>query len=945
MRSNVRSLRNQATLLSLLALAGTAAAENQPQTVMLQWFETEWSTIEYRMPDFFVAGYSSTWLPPVSKTSSTASTGYDPFERFDLGTPESPTFFGTERSFDFMVDEFHRANALVYVDTILNHNGGRTGDEGFHAAGGWPGFWANWTGGIKFNGGDWGDFNNGTTQSINSSESNYDLWRGDLVGLVDINYTSNNWMVRHPVDDSLPEGIQGSPNDPPTRIPEGTFHNRPNPANARWYPDTDLPATTVNNPGIFRPARDGFPAFNIPAQSFDIHPFNLSDPMAGDPVPENAVALLSRWSQWMLETRNIDGFRLDALKHSEPFYWDVYWDSAVFNRRKLPDGSFGTPFSFGESTSSNDFINNYYIRKDGFGNRDTLDLDGAGRIRNIINARGLGFLATIDDTHFDLVDGFNDGSLGVNHAYSHDNGTRGDGGSAPLWPYEDKIAPWAHAYKILRTGRAIVYHNGRDNVPNVGRFWPRQGIPTALGYGSFYTIPGQVADGTEPPAVEDDRFTRLVQLRNAYGRGVYIPRVEQADMFVFERQGNMVVALTDSYAAPEPNGRYWDDTTFITSFPEGTRLHELTGNADRADVDPDNEIFDTVTVGPGGVVTLRVPRNVSTAREHSTGYVAYGPAAPSGTLSFGGTSDVVLPDPTTVPSARRRLTPLNVVRGSTFSIDLTTTKTDPLDPNWDDNSLFRINQGYQDFNNNGQISSAEIGPGQFEQYEQFLTVKSPLFGTANETGSYSQTINTDDLREGNNYVSVVSFRRRAGGDPILTDFRGVVYVDRMPPDIAVTTQFDCGNGSGLVEIVNDDKTATAVFVFVDLPDGAPIPALAAANRADEWDRGIFRFSFGAGDLDASAKITVVAVEAPGLLQSGNPEINRAVETITVITNAKGDVNLDGVINADDLYALEALAAYDCSADLDGDNDVDADDAIILEGILREDEQDDVLDGR
>jgi hypothetical protein len=34
---------------------------------MLQLFEATWQTIERRMPDYFIAGYGTTWLPPLNE--------------------------------------------------------------------------------------------------------------------------------------------------------------------------------------------------------------------------------------------------------------------------------------------------------------------------------------------------------------------------------------------------------------------------------------------------------------------------------------------------------------------------------------------------------------------------------------------------------------------------------------------------------------------------------------------------------------------------------------------------------------------------------------------------------------------------------------------------------------------------------------------------------------
>ena len=127
--------------LALLALAGSAAGQGQ-YPPMLQWFELEWRDMEYRVPDFFMAGYGTTWLPPISRPlapSFAKSPGYDPLDRFDL----DGTTYGTEDDFRALVAEFHAADAHVNVDLIMNHNGFRRADQGFHIEGGYPGFWVN----------------------------------------------------------------------------------------------------------------------------------------------------------------------------------------------------------------------------------------------------------------------------------------------------------------------------------------------------------------------------------------------------------------------------------------------------------------------------------------------------------------------------------------------------------------------------------------------------------------------------------------------------------------------------------------------------------------------------------------------------------------------------------------------------------------------------------
>ncbi|MCR3965451.1 hypothetical protein NUK45_21135, partial [Aeromonas veronii] len=83
--------------------------------------------------------------------------------------------------------------------------------------------------------------------------------------------------------------------------------------------------------------------------------------------------------------------------------------------------------------------------------------------------------------------------------------------------------------------------------------------------------------------------------------------------------------------------------------------------------------------------TITVPNNRNTAGvAHHKGYVIYGPAAPSGAVQLSPISSVIPADGPEVDSSRRRLTPMDVITADSMNIALQTTKTDPLDPNWDD---------------------------------------------------------------------------------------------------------------------------------------------------------------------------------------------------------------------------------------------------------------------
>ena len=71
---------------------------------ILQWFDGSFDTIEERLPDVFEAGVGALWLPPPGRADSgNQSVGYDPYDRFDLGSPDNETLYGTETGLKHLV--------------------------------------------------------------------------------------------------------------------------------------------------------------------------------------------------------------------------------------------------------------------------------------------------------------------------------------------------------------------------------------------------------------------------------------------------------------------------------------------------------------------------------------------------------------------------------------------------------------------------------------------------------------------------------------------------------------------------------------------------------------------------------------------------------------------------------------------------------------------------
>ncbi|MEL6395082.1 MAG: GC-type dockerin domain-anchored protein [Planctomycetota bacterium] len=890
---------NRATRAAALALAagsvGTATA--QDTGVFLQIFENQWQFMERRAADIFAAGYQSVWLPPPSKAADAFSVGYDTFDRFDLGRPplsdnssgRARTAYGTEKTYKAMVQLLHRAGIQVYSDAVLNHNSGRTTSNAFFEAGGWPGFHVPVEGRDKFGTDDWGDFHEGVgqftyLQSENPGAPNYDLFRGDLVALVDINQFDSNDFIRQPTN----------PVDP-ANIPAGTVRNQADAANARFYPDVSLPPVVFTNT-----ATNNKPSSQLVTR----YPFNLADPMAGDPVRENPGEYLARWGQWMMEVIGIDGFRLDASKHTFPQFWDELWDAGVFRTRTLANGAKINPLTFGENTTGNGDILANFFREDSVANRDSLDLAGAGSLRNLVGSNGFGNWSDVLNAHLDQSDnGLQDGSAGIMHAYSHDNGTVGNGSSLPAIPTERQVGLFAHAYLMTRPGRVLVYHNARG-VPRSFGFFPREGAPQALG----------LDPNTQQP---DDSITELVGINRSHAYGFYFPLVLEGDVFIYERASNdrasLLVGLNDSYANGSIQSR-----TVTTRFAQGTRLHELTGNAADPDVDPTDVIPEIITVGAGGQVTLQVPSNANGGADHNHGYVIYGPLAPDSTLTIVGASGTIPPDPFTFPDFAQRLTSSQIVTGDQFTIRLETAPGDPLafDPEnntgaWtDDNALFRINDGGEDWNGSG---APDFGPFSaiIPFFENFTDTKTPGSTQGNREGLYEQIVDATRLPEGYNFVRTIAFLQRVGPPAILDEQRVSVYVDRLEPDLELVVPDLSVDLQPELQLFNTDNTIDTLHTFLNLPDGSdPVALTNAFNRRGLYDRDEYRFIFDEPFQPGENTVTVVAFELSG---------RASVQEITVI--APGECPIDyadpiGTISQADVAAfVDLFFANDPAADL------------------------------
>jgi glycosidase len=853
---------------------------------ILQYFEGSDGTIEKRAPDIFNAGYGEVLTPPPGRADSgNQSVGYDVYNRFDLGSPGNPTLYGTQAGLKAMIDAIHQTGASYYSDLVWNHAGfSNLGTPGFAAAGGYPGLAVTLPSDID------GDFHSAYDNTTTGMR---------LAGLDDIAQEKNYQFIRSPVDPSNPNNIPAG-----TTPAYGRLANVPTASNAQYYPDTSLQPISVYDP-------------TTGEQNIKIYPFNLANPMHGTPVQENALGYLMRYTQWMVQTLGVDGFRLDAAKNMPPWVLN-YYDRAVYRSsfRTLLNGSQENIFGFGEVFDGSDSLLQQYIRKDinpsqigtiG-GNRDVLDfplyfamsgnLSGNGfqnDWNNVINA-------SIDVND----DGFaNNGSQGVSFVSSADSGP----------PYLSNVA---YAFTLTRPGNAIVYDNAQEFGTN--RSFPQQGRGDALG------------------GLYGNTITNLVNIRDTHPYGNFEIRDLEKETLICERSDSLLVGLSNRLDSG------YDTRTVHTDFPPGTYLIELTGNATNPNIDPDNAIPPLLQVDSNGNVTMRVPRNRNDNNvETDDGYVIYAPATPQGSLALTNV-DHVIPGqtPTAATNGTAVLANIDAITAATFNIQVNTNNVNLLgNPAFHDQNAngdfacFKIDGGV-DVTGNGFVSTNPGDPSY--GFQGFTTTNNPGYFSSNGNGLYAQTINTSKLSSGLHYIDVRVYRHRNGSEPaIWTDFKQAIYVDNGPAVTALISFLPTVAGvneNQTVTVQSTDGLANNIHVLWDLPaslTNAQVLALVSgANQANQIDRNLWTFNLK-GVTSGNHVATVVAYQLDG---SASVQRFPGLFASTIFGAGLGDLNFDGQYTPADMTAFDQVllsnnSQFNPAADLNGDGLVNNSDLLQL----------------
>ena len=248
--------------------------------VMLQSFEWEMSNdgqfynnLRSKAAELKKLGFDSIWLPPIFKATGTNDVGYGVYDLYDLGEfnqkGDIRTKYGNKEELLELIQTLHAENILVYLDIVLNHKAGADYSERFHASKVDP---------------------NNRSQVIESSRE-IEAWTGfDFPGRNNV-YSDFKW-------------------------------------NFNLFTGVDYDQITGES-AIFKidGENKGW-SYGVSTEKGNFDYLMFAD--IDHAHPEVRKELL-RWSDWLIETTAADGFRMDAVKHIDDEFMQIFSEHVLRN--------------------------------------------------------------------------------------------------------------------------------------------------------------------------------------------------------------------------------------------------------------------------------------------------------------------------------------------------------------------------------------------------------------------------------------------------------------------------------------------------------------------------------------------------------------------------------------------------------------------------------------
>jgi hypothetical protein len=304
--------------------------------------------------------------------------------------------------------------------------------------------------------------------------------------------------------------------------------------------------------------------------------------------------------------------------------------------------------------------------------------------------------------------------------------------------------------------------------------------------------------------------------------------------------------------------------------------------------------------------------------------------------------------PTAATNGTTRLADVKVITGNTFGVELRTNKVNLLGSIRDhdadgDLAHIRIDEG-TDLNGNGTVDFRSPGTPTYG-FEPFAAAQ-PGYSSADNNGTYTQSVSAANLSEGYHYITARAYRHRASGPEIFTDFKETIYVDRLKPVSAVNDFAGVGTINATTRdltVKSVDQTATSVNVFLDLPatlsDADILALVGQANSTGQIDRDLFTYRYN--NVGNGNHVTTIVTKEI----TGNTNIQRIAGVLTSTTRGAGlgDLDYGGTYTAGDVsgtaYGMESLIypnasgstnfAFNAAADMNGDGLMDSRDLYLL----------------
>ena len=462
------------SLMSILIIMVINAQARADNGVMMQYFHwylpadgSLWAQVQQHAPALSEAGITALWLPPAYKgAAGGADVGYGVYDMYDLGEFNQKgslrTKYGTKSQYTAAIAAAQSQGIQVYGDVVFNHRGGADATESVTA--------------VRVAG------NNRNYEFVGDTQ--IDAWtRFDFTGRGNT-YSSFQWRWYHF------DGVDWAQNLAESNV----FKFRGSGKGWDWEVDTE----------------NG---------NYDYLMFADVDMDRPDVVQE-----LKDWGEWYVAETQVDGFRIDAIKHIKYEFFNDWLDHMRVNTGK-------SLFTVGEFWSYDKHKLHNYISKTG-GRMSLFDAPLHFNFHQASNAGGgYDMRAILDNTLMKEQPG-----LAVTLVENHDTQPC----QALESPVQDWFKPMAYALILLR----------QEGYPNV--FY-------ADYYGANYTTSDNGCNNTLiNMASHKTAIDVLLAARKKYAYGSQIDYFDHWDVIGWSRLGDashpqaMAVIMSDG-----PGGSKW----------------------------------------------------------------------------------------------------------------------------------------------------------------------------------------------------------------------------------------------------------------------------------------------------------------------------------------------------------------------------------------------------